>query len=68
VGAPQVGDLRIRLKPRRVSGRRVVPLTRPGEVQAWKIVIPACPNWSYPSPTLLCIAATPTESTPGKVR
>jgi transcriptional regulator with XRE-family HTH domain len=42
VGAPDVGDPRIRLKPRRVNGRVVVPLTRhPGEVQAWKIVVPA---------------------------
>jgi len=42
VGAPEVGDPRIRLKPRRVNGRTVVPLTRqPGAVQAWKIVIPA---------------------------
>jgi transcriptional regulator with XRE-family HTH domain len=40
VGAPQVGDPRIRLKPRRVNGRTVLPLTRPGGVQAWKIVIP----------------------------
>ena len=42
VGAPEVGDPRIRLTPRRVHGRTVVPLTRqPGGVQAWKIVIPA---------------------------
>jgi transcriptional regulator with XRE-family HTH domain len=42
VGAPEVGDPRIRLKPRRVHGRTVIPLTRqPGGVQAWKIVIPA---------------------------
>src|SRR4051794_8692323 len=42
VGAPEVGDPRIRLKPRRVHGRTVLPLTRhPGGVQAWKIVIPA---------------------------
>ena len=40
VGAPQVGDPRIRLKPRRVNGRTVLPLTPPGGVQAWKIVIP----------------------------
>lgn len=40
VGAPEVGDPRIRLKPRRVSGRTVLPLTRPGGIQAWKIVIP----------------------------
>ena len=41
VGAPDVGDPRVRLKPRRVHGRTVVPLSRqPGGVQAWKIVIP----------------------------
>ena len=41
VGAPEVGDLRIRLKPGRVKGRTVVPLTRqPDGMQAWKIVIP----------------------------
>jgi transcriptional regulator with XRE-family HTH domain len=41
VGAPEVGDPRVRLKPRVVNGRTVVPLTRrPGGVQAWKIVIP----------------------------
>jgi transcriptional regulator with XRE-family HTH domain len=41
VGAPEVGDPRIRLKPQRVKGRTVVPLTRhPGGMQAWKIVIP----------------------------
>jgi len=41
VGAPEVGDPRVRLKPRRVKGRTVIPLTRqPGGMQAWKIVIP----------------------------
>ncbi len=40
VGAPEVGDPRIRLKPRRVNGRTVLPLTRPGGIEAWKIVIP----------------------------
>jgi transcriptional regulator with XRE-family HTH domain len=41
VGAPDVGDPRIRLKPRRANGRTVIPLTRqPGGTQAWKIVIP----------------------------
>lgn len=41
VGAPEVGDPRIRLKPRQVSGRTVLPLTRgPHGVQAWKIIIP----------------------------
>jgi transcriptional regulator with XRE-family HTH domain len=48
VGAPQVGDPRIRLKPRRVNGRTVLPLTAPGGVQAWKIVIPA--SQSTPAP------------------
>ena len=41
VGAPDVGDPRIRLKPGSVKGRTVIPLTRqPDGVQAWKIVIP----------------------------
>jgi len=41
VGAPEVGDPRIRLKPRQVNGRTVIPLSRqPGGVQVWKIVIP----------------------------
>ena len=49
VGAPDVGDPRIRLKPRRVNGRTVLPLTRqPNGVQAWKIVIPA--GQSTPQP------------------
>jgi transcriptional regulator with XRE-family HTH domain len=48
VGAPEVGDPRIRLKPRRVNGRTVVPLTRPGGVQAWKIVIPAAQTKPLP--------------------
>ncbi len=41
VGAPEVGDPRIRLKPRRVNGRTVLSLTRPGGVQAWKILVPS---------------------------
>lgn len=41
VGAPDFGDPRVRLKPRQVNGRTVLPLTRnPNGVQAWKIVIP----------------------------
>lgn len=41
VGAPDFGDSRIRLKPQRLKGRTVIPLTRvPGGMQAWKIVIP----------------------------
>ncbi len=40
VGAPEVGDPRIRLKPSRAKGRTVIPLTRqPDGMQAWKIVI-----------------------------
>ena len=42
VGAPDVGDPRIRLKPHSRNGRTVVPLSRqPGGVQAWKVVIPS---------------------------
>jgi transcriptional regulator with XRE-family HTH domain len=45
VGAPEVGDPRVRLKPRVVNGRTVVPLSQqPGGVQAWKIVIPTSKN------------------------
>ena len=41
VGAPEVGDPRVHLRPRTVNGRTVIPLTRqPGAVQVWKIVIP----------------------------
>lgn len=45
VGAPQVGDPRVHLKPRRVKGRTVIPLTnQPGGTQAWKIIIPTSKN------------------------
>ena len=41
VGAPAFGDPRIRLTPRAVRGRTVLPLTAGAEqIQAWKIVIP----------------------------
>jgi transcriptional regulator with XRE-family HTH domain len=41
VGAPEEGDPRVQLKPGRVRGRTVIPLTRqPDGMQAWKIVIP----------------------------
>jgi transcriptional regulator with XRE-family HTH domain len=41
VGAPEVGDTRIHLKPGQVKGMTVIPLTRqPDGMQAWKIVIP----------------------------
>ena len=49
VGAPEVGDPRIRLKATNVNGRTVLPLTRsPGGVQAWKIIVPA--SNSEPAP------------------
>lgn len=42
VGAPEIGDPRIRSKPRVRNGRTVIPLTpHPGPLQAWKSIIPA---------------------------
>jgi transcriptional regulator with XRE-family HTH domain len=42
VGAPEVSDPRLRLKPQRARGRTVIPLTQqPGGMQARKIIIPA---------------------------
>jgi len=42
VGAPEVGDPRIRLRPRTHNGRTVIPLSaQPGRLQAWKSIIPA---------------------------
>jgi transcriptional regulator with XRE-family HTH domain len=41
VGAPEVGDPRIRLAPRKRNGRIVVPLTQqPSGLHAWKVLIP----------------------------
>lgn len=41
VGAPEIGDPRIRLRPRARNGRVVVPLTQQaGGMRAWKVVIP----------------------------
>lgn len=41
VGAPEVGDPRIRLKPRRRNGRVVFPLTTQSSgVHVWKVIIP----------------------------
>lgn len=49
VGAPEVGDPRVRLTPRRAHGRTVVPLTRqPGGLQAWKIVVPPNQTRAHP--------------------
>jgi transcriptional regulator with XRE-family HTH domain len=45
VGAPEVGDPRIRPKPRRRHGRIVVPLTQtPSGMHAWKVIIPPEPG------------------------
>ncbi|MBT2396708.1 helix-turn-helix domain-containing protein [Streptomyces sp. ISL-100] len=42
VGAPEVGDPRVRLKPKRVNGSTVLPLTRqPGPLQTFKMILPA---------------------------
>lgn len=41
VGAPPVGDPRVRMRPRTRNGRLVYPLTRqPGGMAVWKVVIP----------------------------
>lgn len=42
VGAPEVGDPRVRLTPRRANGNTVLPLTRhPGPLQSFKMILPA---------------------------
>ncbi|AWI29971.1 XRE family transcriptional regulator [Streptomyces sp. ICN441] len=42
VGAPEVGDPRVRVKPHTVNGNVVLPLTRqPGPLQSYKMVLPA---------------------------
>ncbi|MFJ7262188.1 helix-turn-helix domain-containing protein [Streptomyces globosus] len=49
VGAPPVGDPRVRLKPVRRHGATIVPLTQsPGGLQAFKMVIP--PTRRNPDP------------------
>ncbi|MFF8957909.1 helix-turn-helix domain-containing protein [Streptomyces sp. NPDC014894] len=49
VGAPEVGDPRVRLTPRQVRGTTVLPLTRqPGPLQSFKMVLP--PTRSTPEP------------------
>ncbi|MET8337836.1 XRE family transcriptional regulator [Streptosporangium canum] len=49
VGAPEVGDPRIRSRPRVRNGRTVIPLTvHPGALQAWKSIIPAEQNRPEP--------------------
>jgi transcriptional regulator with XRE-family HTH domain len=49
VGAPEVGDPRVRCKPLVRNGRTVLPLTtQPGPLQAWKSIIPAEQNQPRP--------------------
>jgi transcriptional regulator with XRE-family HTH domain len=49
VGAPDVGDPRVRCKPLVRNGRTVIPLTtQPGPLQAWKSIIPAEQNQPRP--------------------
>ncbi len=41
VGAPEVGDPRVRFKPRRRNGRMVFPLTQQSSgLAVWKVIIP----------------------------
>jgi len=45
VGAPRVGDPRVRTRPRTRNGRLVYPLTeQPGGMAVWKVVIPPEPE------------------------
>ncbi|WP_335941405.1 helix-turn-helix domain-containing protein [Streptomyces sp. PTD5-9] len=49
IGAPEVGDPRVRCKPRVHNGRTTIPLsTQPGRLQAWKSIIPAEHNRPKP--------------------
>ncbi|MEV4094211.1 helix-turn-helix domain-containing protein [Streptosporangium saharense] len=49
VGAPEVGDPRVRCRPRVRNGRTVIPLTtQPGPLQAWKSIIPGEQNRPEP--------------------
>ncbi|MEV5987515.1 XRE family transcriptional regulator [Streptomyces sp. NPDC052051] len=49
VGAPEVGDPRIRLRPRVHKGRTTISLSaQPGGLQAWKSIIPADQNRPEP--------------------
>ncbi|MFF2052573.1 helix-turn-helix domain-containing protein [Leifsonia sp. NPDC058194] len=51
VDAPPTGDPRVHLRPQRLHGRTVVPLTRrPGGIQAYKMVIPGGSAVPEPDP------------------
>jgi len=48
VGAPDVGDPRVRLKPRVRNGRMVFPLTQQSTgLHVWKVVIPPSASASF---------------------
>jgi transcriptional regulator with XRE-family HTH domain len=44
IGAPEIGDSRIQLRPRARNGRLVIPLTQQPGGHAWKVVIPPEPG------------------------
>lgn len=51
VGAPEVGDPRIRLRPVKAHGQTILPLSRQsGGLQAFKHVLPAGPRHEHPAP------------------
>ncbi len=51
VGAPAVGDPRIRPRPKKMGDMTVLPLTRrPGGVQAFKMIVPERPADPEPRP------------------
>ena len=59
VAAPEEGDPRLRLKPGRVKGRTVIPLTRqPDGMQAWKIIIPTSNAARNHAPTTVMNGST----------
>ena len=66
VGAPEVGDPRIRLTPQDRNGRIVVPLTRqPSGMHAWKVIIPPEPASPNSAPTRATNGST---CCPGELR
>lgn len=51
VDAPETGDPRVFLRPTRLRGRTIIPLTRrPGGLQAFKLILPGGPDDREPDP------------------
>lgn len=51
VDAPETGDPRVFMRPTRLHGRTIVPLTRrPGGLQAFKLILPGGPDDREPDP------------------